>query len=142
MPDRRHSAKFCTLRCAVQLAHTTKMGTLPCACFLAHGKVHYFAECLCFCTCQSLYLCQVLLPWHSAKSFRRILGMVTLLSAKVNALGKVTSFFLFVFSCIYMSLTHSNIKHSTIYIPQAILYIHHRHTTISGSVTSTQHGLL
>ena len=126
MPDRRHSAKFCTLRCAVQLAHTTKMGTLPCACFLAHGKVHYFAECLCFCASQSLYLYQVLLPWHLAKSFPTNLGMVTLPSAKVNALGNVTSFFLFVFSCIYMSHTHSNIKRSTIYTSQAvnILYIY------------------
>ena len=64
---RRKDTRLSSVLCGVSFSwHTTKMGTLSCACFLAHGKVHYFAECLCFCASQSLYLYQVLLPWHLA----------------------------------------------------------------------------
>jgi len=56
---------------------------------LTLGKMSVFAECLREYTRQSVGLCRVFFPWHSAKPFSSNLEMDALPSAMVKSLGKL-----------------------------------------------------
>ena len=109
--------------------HSATKHASPSAAHLALGKHMIFAECLLFGTRQRHDLHRVPEHLHSAMAKSSlsasvfILGklvsrrhlMVTLPSAIVNALGKVTISFFFACFLLFTIPKHSNIKYNTIY---------------------------